>query len=208
VGPGIGSRSTTYGNSPTSSETATRNQRHGNDRWLSSSGRRLSSATTATSPSTPGDRRGCDQCRKQIQAIDHWRAVCGESCKHGSGGAHGKGPEGTSPGAYPTGGRVGVVGPTRAGRKEGDPLHRTTPAIIHSCAPIQTQLAWPAPKDLVQPYTGITPWAGCPVPLSAAPAWSRSASIDRPSTRSMSSRAIASSCSTRGRAPSSRPLAA
>ena len=55
-----------------------------------------------------------EKCRKQIQAIDHWRAVCGESCKHGSGGAHGKGPEGTSPGAYPTGGCVGVVGPTRA----------------------------------------------------------------------------------------------
>src|SRR6516165_9298566 len=30
------------------------------------------------------------------------------------GEAHGKGPQGTSPGAYPTGARVGVVGPKRA----------------------------------------------------------------------------------------------
>ena len=30
------------------------------------------------------------------------------------GEAHGKGPQGTSPGAYPTGGSVGVVGPKRA----------------------------------------------------------------------------------------------
>ena len=30
------------------------------------------------------------------------------------GEAHGKGPQGTSPGAYPTVARVGVVGPTRA----------------------------------------------------------------------------------------------
>ena len=42
----------------------------------------------------------------------------------------------------------------------------------------------------------------------AAPAWSRSTSIDRPSTCSMSSRAIASSRSTKGRHSSSRPPAA
>ncbi len=48
--------------------------------------------------------------------------------------------------------------------------------------PIQAQSPSPAPKNLVQPYTGIASGAGCPVPLSAAPAWPRSASIDRPST--------------------------
>ena len=40
----------------------------------------------------------------------------------------------------------GVVGPTRARRKESDPPPRTTPAIIDSCVPLQIQLAWPAPR--------------------------------------------------------------
>ena len=35
------------------------------------------------------------------------------------GEAHGKGPQGTSPGAYPTAGRVGVVGPKRARQLQG-----------------------------------------------------------------------------------------
>src|SRR6516164_3349868 len=45
------------------------------------------------------------------------------------GGAHGKGPQGTSPGAYPTGGCVGVVGPKRAKSSQQDTksLHAHAP---------------------------------------------------------------------------------